>query len=148
MCWSEGANLSTLDWTHFEGLEEGAQALFLLDIAARALPAFEAHGDVQSKVACYIDAGRMVMAGDMTRHAELVRFLNDPDTDDDFNTYFAQVHEDARACAALDLATYACGFTARISAPAAGVTALPDPVLESTDDIWDYYRDRAALLGL
>ena len=138
----------TADWSAFEGATETEQAAFLLDLATRAVPALADHPDVQGKVAAYVHAGHAVLNGDMDKHADLVRFLNDPDTDDDFNVYFAQIHEDERACAALDLATYACGFTARITAAAAGVGALPDPVLEALPEVSSYFQDRAVFLGL
>ncbi len=49
---------------------------------------------------------------------------------------------------ALDLAAYACGFVSRMMARVSGHGPLPDTVLESLPEIYEYYRDRAEFLGV
>lgn len=146
--WSGMEFLLTVDWNNFEQGDAPDQARFLLDCATRALPALEGHDDIAAKVAAYLDAARDLLDGATERHAEVTRFLDDPEMAEDFTVYYAKIEEDERACAAMDIATYACGYVARITAPAAGVTRLPDPVLESLPEVSDYYAERAAFLGL
>lgn len=138
----------TLDWNSFDRLEEGAQALFLLDIAERALPSLGHHPVEQEKIAAYVATARAVLDGNTDLHGALMRFLDDPFMEEDFSIYFLELEGDEAACAALDLTSYACGFVARITAPAAGATGLPDPVRESVPGAAVYYRERAAYLGL
>lgn len=136
------------EWTGFETWEETAQARFLLDVAQRALPALGDFPQEQARIAQYLTAGVAVLGGDIAQHPHLCRFLADPEMTDDFNVYFNTMQGHERAMAALDLATYACGFTARIMAPAAGDPTLSDPVLEAQPDIYDYFEGRAALLDV
>ena len=138
----------THDWNTFDTLEEGAQALFLLDIAERALPSLDGHPGEQARITAYVATARAVLDGSTELHSELMRFLDDPFMEEDFSIYFLELEGDEAACAALDLTSYACGFVARITAPAAGATGLPDPVRESVPGAAVYYRERAAFLGL
>lgn len=136
------------DWTEFKTLDEVNQAAFLLDIAEASLPSLADHPEKQVSITDYVATARAVLGGALERHAHLMRFLDDPFMEADFNTYFHDLEGDERACAALDLASYACGFVARVTAPAAGATGLPDPVRESLPDVAEYFRERAALLGV
>ena len=136
------------DWDNFKTQDEPDQAAFLVRTAREALPALCAFPDVHSKTAASLSVAGDVLTGDYSAFADVVRFLDDPDMQDDYNVYAGVVDGDAAAQAALDLASYACGFTARISAPAAGVSHLPDPVLEAMPYVADYFRIQAAVLGL
>lgn len=136
------------EWKDFETLDEPAQAVFLLDVAQRAVPALGAFPHEKAQIEAYLRAGQAVLGGDVAQHPHLCRFLADPEMTDDFNVYFNTMQGDDRALAALDLAAYACGFTARMTAPMAGDPVLSDPVLEAQPDIYDYFEGRAAVLDL
>ncbi|PID63618.1 MAG: hypothetical protein CSB44_01255 [Gammaproteobacteria bacterium] len=84
-----------------------------------------------------------VQSGNHQQLPELLRFLDDPAMEKDFNNHYEQVKDDEKASAALDIASYACGFVCRVFAAEAGVDKLPVPVLESVPGIADYYRQRA-----
>jgi len=136
------------DWKDFQELDETAQAAFLLDQAGRAVPALSGHPEHRARIADYVQTAHAVLGGDVAQHAQLRRFLSDPQMTDDFNVYFNALQGDERALAALDLAAYACGFVARITAPAAGNPVLSDPILEAEPENATYFEARAALLGL
>ncbi|PIE06947.1 MAG: hypothetical protein CSA74_09890 [Rhodobacterales bacterium] len=104
--------------------------------------------DMAGKVRDYLALGHVVLDGNHSKLPELMRFLEDPEMTDDFAAFHERVQNDATACAALDLAAYACGFVSRMMARVSGHGPLPDTVLESLPEIYEYYRDRAEFLGV
>ncbi len=136
------------DWTKFPSLDEPSQGKFLLDVAYDAWSKQHGFDEIKQKVLKYLKLGYQVCSGRYENFPELLKFLDDPDMKNDFGAFFEQVQHDEMASAALDLASYACGFVARISAKEAGCRSLPEPVLESMPDIYEYYRDKTDLLRL
>lgn len=136
------------NWDNFLNLSEEDQARFLLDVASIAWEKQKGLGGIKAKIESNIKLGHEVLAGNFTKLSLLIRFLDDPDMKDDFGSFFEQLKDNQSAAAALDLASYACGFVCRVMAPQAKITVLPDPVLEALPDIYEYYRDRAQFLGI
>ncbi|MES9971533.1 MAG: hypothetical protein ABW092_15985 [Candidatus Thiodiazotropha sp.] len=135
-------------WDDFLNLSEKKQARFLLDVASAAWDQHEKFNDIKIKVESNLKLGYRVLEGDINSLHILIRFLDDPNMIEDFSVFFEQLKDNETAAAALDLASYACGFVCRISAQNAGVNTLPDPVLEALPDVYEYFRDRAGVLGL
>jgi hypothetical protein len=135
-------------WGGFLNLSEKEQARFLLDVASAAWDQQDKFNEIKIKVESNLKLGYRILDGDIDNIHLLIRFLDDPNMMEDFASFFEQIKHDKNAAAALDLASYACGFVCRLSAQKAGVNVLPDPVLEALPDVYEYFRDRAELLGL
>jgi len=104
--------------------------------------------DIVRQVRDYLTLGYEVLDGRFEKLPQLICFIEDPDMEHDFGAFFERIQHNETASAALDLAIYACGFVSRTAANASGYSPLPDPVLESLPEIYEYYRDRASLLGV
>ena len=105
-------------------------------------------GEIKSEVRAYLELGHDVLDGQHEKLPQLICFIEDPEMKHDFGAVFERIKHDERASAALDLASYACGFVLRLAATASGYGPLPDPVLESRPDIYEYYQERASFLGI
>lgn len=136
------------NWKALPEMDEPAQARFLLDVAHKAMPELSHRPEHQAKIAQYLATAEAVLGGDVSRFAHLRRFLSDPQMTDDSDVYLYEMDGDDRAIAVLDLAAYACGFVARIMAPAAGNPSLPDSIVDADASIADYFERQAARLGL
>lgn len=136
------------NWNNFPDMDETAQARFLLDVAHTALPKLAHRPEHQAKIADYLATADAALQGDVSRFAHLRRFLSDPQMTDDSDVYLYEFEGDAPAIAVLELAAYACGFVARIMAPAAGNPTLPDSIIDADPSIADYFEKQAATLGL
>ena len=135
-------------WELFPHLTEDEQARILLDKAEESWK-LQADFQVQKEtVEKYLGIARKVLEGELEKLSELICFLDDPEMAEDFTTIYEQVRGSEKTEAALDLASYACGFICNISAERAGRNQLPDPVLESVPEIYEYFRARAELLKL
>lgn len=138
-------------WDEFAELSEIQQARFLVGEAVRIWgqlnPSDEVLASIKERVTTYLALAEEVLSGRKHRTPELLVFLEDPRMQNDFGSYHERIKESEKAAAALDVASYACGFVCRISAAEAGIDTLPDPVLESTPDVFDYYRQRALLFN-
>lgn len=135
-------------WNNFLILGEEEQARFLLDISFSAWNLVENLHEIKSKVTDYLELGYEILDGDTSKWSVLVKFLDDPDMKEDFPAYCELTKDDRIASAALDLASYACGFVCRITAARVGTKSLPDPVIESLPEVYEYFRDRAESIGV
>lgn len=104
--------------------------------------------DIVIQVRDYLTLGYEVLDGRLEKLPQLIRFIEDADMEHDFGAFFERIQHNETASAALDLASYACGFVLRTAANASGYGPLPDPVLESLPEIYEYYQGRASLLGV
>lgn len=136
------------NWKNFLELTEDDQARFLLKIASYAWKNQEGFDEIKSKVESSIKLGYEILDGDSNNIEMLIRFLDDPNMEEDFGAFFEKIKDSEAASVALDLASYACGFVCRLSAEKANIISLPDPVLEALPDIYEYFHDRAKLIGL
>lgn len=144
--YAEGSSLT--NWKGFSQLEEVVQCRFLLDVASAAWKKQNGFDVIKSKVQAYIELGYEVLEGESSDLPQLIKFLDDPEMIDDFGSYFEILSSDENAAAALDLASYACGFVSRVVAEKTNYGPLPDPVLEALPDVSDYFKERAELIGL
>ena len=115
------------------------------------MTAWDAQHDLEeigSEVRAYLKLGYDVLDGQHEKLPQLICFIEDPEMKHDFGAVFERIKHDEKASAALDLASYACGFVSRLVATASGCGPLPDPVLESQPDIYEYYQERASFLGI
>ena len=135
------------DWSTFLEEAESAQARFLLDTAMTAWDAQHDLKGIGSEVRTYLELGYDILDGQHEKLPQLICFIEDPEMKRDFGAFFERIKHDEKASAALDLASYACGFVSRLVATASGYGPLPDPVLESLPEIYEYYQGRASLLG-
>lgn len=142
-----GGRLLT-DWSNFLQEDESDQARFLLDTAMSAWNKVHEPEDIVRQVRDYLTLGYEVLDGRFDKLPQLIRFIEDPDMEHDFGAFFERIQHNETASAALDLASYACGFVSRTAANASGYSPLPDPVLESLPEIYEYYQGRASLLGV
>jgi hypothetical protein len=104
--------------------------------------------EIGGEVRGYLKLGYDVLDGQHEKLPQLICFLEDPEMKRDFGAFFERIKHNEKAAAALDLASYACGFVSRLAAQASGYGPLPDPVLESLPDVYEYYQERASFLGL
>ncbi len=137
-----------IEWSEFSDQPEPAQARMLLDVASAAWTLQTAFGDVKAEVQQNLALGYEVLSGRHEKLPQLINFLDDPEMAHDFSALYERVKNDEAVSAALDLASYACGFVARIVAEQCKYGPLPDPVLESLPEIYGYYQERAEYLGL
>ncbi|GGE50358.1 hypothetical protein GCM10011360_41800 [Primorskyibacter flagellatus] len=86
-----------------------------------------------------LDIAERVAGGETSLLPELIRTVNDVDTENDFPTWAGLVGHDTDIAAALDIGGYACGFVARIVAERTGYDLLPDPVIEARPEYRDYF---------
>lgn len=136
------------NWQGFKSLNEREQAQLLLDVASSALERQQGFEDIRAEVQSYLALGYQILGGDLELLPQLIRFMEDPEMKGDFGAFYERVKHDERASAALDLASYACGFVCRITAAKSGYRPLPDPVLESVPEIYEYYEARAHFLNV
>lgn len=136
------------DWTGFLQKEEIDQAKMLLDTASAAWVCHQKYPSIAYEVREYLKLGYEVLEGRHKKIPQLVLFLEDPEMRHDFGAFYEFVKDSEEASAALDLASYACGFVLRIASEKSGYTPLPDPVVESLPEIYEYYQDRAEFLGV
>ncbi len=138
-------------WDELAELTETQQARFLVGEASNIWRKLSLPDDVpdtiRERVTAYLGLAAQILSGQYHLTPELLGFLEDPRMRNDFGSYCERARENDKAAAALDVASYACGFVCRISAAEAGIDTLPDPVLESTPDVFDYYRQRALLFN-
>ncbi len=139
----------TKGWDRFEQMTEKDQMAFLVNEALRIWSKLYAPEDlptvIKAEVNTYLHLAGNILSGNCSKLPELLRFLNDPAQEKDFNNFYEQVESNKKACAALDIASYTCGFICRVFAAEAGIDILPDPVLESVPEKIDYYRQQALL---
>ena len=136
------------NWHNFPELNEEDQARFLLNMASSAWKKQEGFDEIKWKVEFYIQLGHDILNGDFNKIKILIYFLDDPYMKEDFGYFFEQLKYSEKASAALDLASYACGFVCRLSAEKANIHSLPDPVLEALPDIYEYFYDKIKIAGL
>ena len=137
-----------IGWNEFPQLDERAQAAFLLRVAKSSVNAFGGFLQIKCKVQEYLNLASKLCEGCVEFAPELMSFIDDPEMRCDFGAYFEVVKDDEYACAALDLASYACAFLLRIVFAEKNGKGLPDSVLEALPEIHAYYRDRATILGI
>ena len=89
-----------------------------------------------------LDIGERVAGGDTSLLPELIRTVNDVDTENDFPTWAGLVGHDTDIAAALDIGGYACGFIARIVAERTCYDLLPDPVMEARLEYHSYFASK------
>ncbi|PTT86032.1 hypothetical protein DBR42_13990 [Pelomonas sp. HMWF004] len=138
----------SISWNEFPQLDERGQAEFLLRVAKLAVGAFVGFPLIECKVQEYLALASELYEGRVELTPALMVFIEDPEMRRDFGAYFEVVKDDEAACAALDLASYACAFLLRIVCGQRSGRGLPDSVLEALPEIHAYYRDRAAFLGI
>ena len=143
-----GGGRSLSEWTDFLQKSEASQARFLLDMATAAWEAQREPTDIGREVCAYLKLGYEVLEGNHEKLPHLIRFLEDPDMKHDFGAFYERLQHEETASAALDLASYACGFVSRMSAAKSEYGPLPDPVLEAMPEIYEYYQERAGFLGV
>lgn len=136
------------DWITFPEENELHQARFLLDTAMTAWNAQHDLEEISNEVRGYLELGYAVLDGRHEKLPQLICFLEDPEMKHDFGAFFEHIKDNEKASAALDLASYACGFVSRLVATASGYGPLPTPVLESLPDIYEYYQERSRFLGI
>jgi hypothetical protein len=136
------------DWNEFLNLGEVDQCKFLLNAAELAWKDRNEFPEIKRKINVYLSIVSEILDGDVNKLMQLMVFLEDPDMKESFAVYFDIVSENEKAAAALDLASYACGFTCRSVAKGQGIKSLPEPVIESILEIYDYYKERAEYLHI
>ena len=137
------------DWNRFSDLNELEQAHFLIQTAKAAWGLdLKINAEIILSVQQHLETAEKIQNGDFDRISDLMPFLEDPDMEKDFSAYYEIVHHNDRAAAALDLASYACGFVLRIAGRKKGLMSMPDPVIESLPEIYEYYQERARFLGI
>lgn len=140
--------MSAVDWEIFLDLDEDGQAKFLLHIAEKALSFIVSDMEIYRIILHYLKLARSIVDGDYGKINQLMVFLEDENMKNDFSSFWEILKESEKDSAALDIISYACGFICRCAAKKAGIRTLPDPVIESVPDIYEYYRDRAKLLEI
>ena len=136
------------DWNTFPKEDETDQARFLLDTAMSAWDTQHVPEDIGNEVRTYLALGYEVLDGRHEKLPQLIQFIEDPDMKRDFGAFVERLKHNETASAALDLASYACGFVSRVAATASGYGPLPDPVLESLPTIYEYFQKKALFLGV
>lgn len=136
------------EWENFMGMEEKDQANFLLSLAKKALVFIKTDSEIHSKILSYINIATSIMDGKFEKIHELVIFLNDTSMNNDFNSFYEILKKNEKDAAALDIASYACGFVCRYAAKNEKITNLPDPVIESVPEIYEYYQRKAEFLKI
>ena len=136
------------EWSTFPEESEPNQARFLLDTAMTAWDTQHDLEEIGVEVRDYLKLGDEVLDGRHEKLPQLICFLEDPEMKHDFGAFFERIKHNEKASAALDLATYACGFVSRLAAQTSGYGPLPDPVLESEPDVYEYYQERASFLEI
>ena len=142
----EGRSLN--NWNDFLNLSEIDQCKFLLNVAKLAWKDRDEYPEIKLKVSDYLSVASEILKGEVIKLPQLMVFLEDPDMEDSFAEYFDIISENEKVAAALDLASYACGYICRIVAQNQGIKSLPEPVIESIPEIYDYYQERAAYLHI
>ena len=135
-------------WDDFPRLPEPVQARILLEVASAAWKQQSAFGDIKAEVQEYLKLGYELLEGRCEKLPQLIKFLDDPEMAHDFGAFYERLKDNKSAAAALDIASYACGFVSRMVAKKCQYGPLPDPVLEALPDIYEYYQEQAALLGV
>ncbi|MBA4767557.1 MAG: hypothetical protein H2049_07960 [Porphyrobacter sp.] len=140
------------DWSQFLDLKREDQANFLLDLAKKSLPFLINDDNIKSNICRYVDLAESVISGDIDKFDELLVFLNDEKTGNDFSDYFNILivadYDSTKELAVVDICSYACGFVCLYTAEKLGIKGLPDPVLQSTADEYEYYKEKSELLRI
>lgn len=137
-----------IEWVEFNLKNEDEQARTLLKIAYNAWTNQNDYPKIKTKIIQYINVGYQFLEGDIAKLPFLLRFLDDPEMEADFSVFYEYFSDNDKASAALDLASYACGFVSRMVAMRENYSPLPDPVLESVPDIYEYFKEKAEFLNL
>jgi hypothetical protein len=135
-------------WNQFCNLAEWDQARFLLDVATAATVQFGRPASVRDQVRNYIGLGYKLLAGDAEPLEDLLVFMQDPELRRSFSALYEELGDDKQAIAWMDIASYACAFICRLAAERSGYGAVPAPVVEAIPDIYEYYMEKAASLGI
>lgn len=127
----------------FTDLAAAKQTPLLLADAREALALVPAIPPaMRAKVGRALDLAARTAAGDTAQLSDLIRTVNDPEDEDDFPTWAGLAGHDSDVAAALDIAAYACGFIARVTAERIGHDPLPDPVSEALPAYRSYFEDQ------
>lgn len=127
---------------------ESQQADFLVLLSKRASNAFHGFEEVKETLLRVSELLVMLQKGDKSVRDELLRFIEDPDMSSDFAHLYEIVKADDRASAALHIVSYSCAFNLRVSAKVDAFGPLPDPIVEATPDVYQFYMDQAKELGI